>query len=283
MNKINAIIMAGTSKKKRKLIDEDDGRGPKNKALVTVHKEPVILNVLQALKNSKYINSNNIVVIGPRPELRDIIKDSEALILPEEKRFIDNARKAYGKISPNGERTFITSCDLPYINAEAIEDFVMECEKYYADFYFSLINAKNIPKKLERLNKSMKFYLEQEGYKTSNMSIFEGRKVKNRKKLEYEIEKVFSLRRTISIPAFKRLYGTFKHYKEEFKKHRNRNLTEQDVTTAIKREVGIELKLIITKNPKSAIDIDYKRDYKYIKKNYWKIKEILDNFIPSQD
>ena len=58
-NKVNAIIMAGTHRRKKRLIDEYDGQGPKNKALLTqITGKSLILNSLDALRKSKYINQN---------------------------------------------------------------------------------------------------------------------------------------------------------------------------------------------------------------------------------
>ena len=56
-SKINAIILAGTHNQKKKLIDEYDGQGPKNKGLVTqITGKPLILGVLDCLRNSDYIS-----------------------------------------------------------------------------------------------------------------------------------------------------------------------------------------------------------------------------------
>ena len=50
MNKVNAIILAGTSNKKKRLIDEHDGQGPKNKALITqITGRPLIFIKMQEI------------------------------------------------------------------------------------------------------------------------------------------------------------------------------------------------------------------------------------------
>jgi len=276
INKVNAIILAGTHNQKKKLIDEHDGQGPKNKGLVTqITGKPLILSVLDALKNSQYINQNNITIIGPRPKLRQIIND-DFLILPEKKRFIDNAKTAYDELSINGEKTLFMPSDLPYISSQTIDDFLLKCNQYdNKDLYFCFIDVKNIPKKIEQFKISTKFHLKGKGsYRTANMILFEGRRIKDRDLLENQIEKVFEKRRTTNRLARYALYWTMAApYWKEIIMHSFGCLTEQRVEYAIKRGAGIDIKLIETIDIRAAIDIDYQEDYDYLKKNFNFLKE----------
>ena len=279
--KTNAIILVGTSSKKSKLIYEYDGQGPKNKGLVTVNtinNKPIILGILTALHNSDYINQNRIGVVGPKNELEKII-NHDTRIIEEESTIFENAKKAYNEISPNGEKTFFITCDVPFITSEPINKFISKCENYDEDFYFGLVNIKNIPPETEQLKKSMKFHLKGKGYyRAGNMFMIKGKKIKDSELIASQIESAFEKRRTANFFARLELYASLaKPYWKEFLIHAGGFLTEQKVEYAIKREVGIDIKLIDIKDPRIAVDIDYQRDYDYIKKNYPKIKKILDN------
>jgi len=285
-NKLNAIILAGTSTKKSKLIYEHYlfpyyGLKPENKGLVKINNKPVILNVLNALYNSKYVNQDKIAIIGPKQKLEKIIDNQKILFLQEEKTLIENAKKSYDNLSINKEPTFFITCDLPFINTKAIDDFISQCNKYKADFYFPLINVKNIPEKIEELKKSMKFHLKGKGnYRTANMSLFDGKKIKDRTLLEDQINRVFENRRTTSCYERLKLYASIlKPYWWEIIKHSGlRCLTKENVSSAIKRELGINLQLIETQYPETAVDIDYQKDYEIIKEYYEQIKEDIEKY-----
>jgi len=270
---VNAIILAGTPKKKKKLINEYDGKGPKNKAFVSqITGKPLVCGVLDCLRSSKYVNQDNITIIGPRPDLMKIIHDKKVLILPEKIRLIDNARTAYDELSIHGEKTIFITSDLPCLNSntpEAIDDVIEKCLQYEADFYFSIINAKNIPQSIENLKKVAKFHLKGKGdYRTANLCLFEGKRIKNRDILESQIEKTFEKRRTSNRIARYALYGAIAApYWKEIIKHTFKQLTERDAEKAVKREAGIDFKLIETTDQRLVIDVDSQRDYKFLKGN----------------
>ncbi len=279
-NKINAIILAGTHKQKKRLINENDGKGPKNKALVNkITGKPLILGVLDCLKNSKYINQDNITIIGPRPKLKSIISDEKVLILPEKTRLIDNARTAYDELSINGEKTIFIPSDMLFLNSKTsktIDNFISQCNEYpNNDFYFCFINQKNVPPEIKQLKISMKFNLKGKGnYRTANLALFEGKRIKNRDLLENQIEKVFENRRTTNLFARYLLYANIiTPYWKEIIKHSFKSLTEQDVEKAIKREAGINIKLIETKDIRLVADVDYQKDYEYFKENFVFLKQ----------
>ena len=272
MDKINAIILAGTHSDKSKLIYG------KNKAFLKLNNKPIVFNVLKALKNSNSINK--IAIVGPK-KLESIFGSDieffqESLGPKESRRFIENALIPYHKISPNGEKTLYIPCDLPFIASETIDNFILKTKNYSAAFNFGIINSKNIPREIEPFKKSAKFYLKNKGYyRTANMVLFENSKIKNREFLESEIEKAFPMRRTTSILSKLSLYGFLaKSYPLEILKYITNNLKEQDLENAFARKPGILFKLIETKDPRALIDIDYEEEYDYIKDNYQRLSKI---------
>ena len=131
--------MAGTSVP-GKLIDEDDGLGPKNKAFLHVNNQPVILNVLNALQGSEYINQDKIIIIGQKSNLEKIITPKRNVnIIQEIGEFSKNVVAAYDHKLNNKARTLFLTCELPFIASETIDDFVEQCNQYVANFYFSII------------------------------------------------------------------------------------------------------------------------------------------------
>jgi len=273
--KINAIVLAGTHADKSKLIYN------KNKALLEIHGEPIINRVLNALKKSNYIS--RIAVVGPRRELEQIIETDVKIIQEskapkESRRFIENAIRGYNILSPNGEKTLFAPSDLPFISAECIENFILKCNNDAA-FYFGIINVKNIPKWIEEFKKSARFHLKDKGsYRTANMVLAEGAKITDIELLESEIEKAFPKRRTNSLYSKFRLYGfIFKKYPVKTLKYLSGRLKEKDVESAFKKGLNLSFKFIETKDPRTAIDIDYKEEYEFIRANYQMIAEYISN------
>lgn len=275
MEKVNAIILAGTGYKKR-LIDEHDGLGIKNKGLVTVYKKPLVVYVLQRLQNSDYIDQNKVGIVGPKEKLEKII-GSNVNIINEEKTLFKNARKAYDKLSPNGERTLFIACDLPFVNTNTMDNFIKQCNNHLDKrFYFQAINTKNIPKEIEPFKKTKKFHLKERGYyRTANMALFEGAGIKDRGAFENQARDVSEARRITSFLAFLRLMWAAGRFTPEIFKHyspggflRTRGLTQEEVETAIEKKVHIPFKLIETTDWRAAADIDYQTDFEFFKRNY---------------
>ncbi len=284
MNKLNAIVLAGTHTDKSKLIYGQ------NKAFAKINNKPLIVNSLEAVKKAEYIGE--ILIVGPRRKLEErlekkTIKDipiiEESKAPTESRRFIENAGRAYDILSPNGEKTLFVPCDLPFISSKTIKDFILKCNNYNAAFYFALINAENIPSDLDPFKKSAKFHLKGKGhYRTANMVLFEGLKIKdyskNRESLEAQISKAFPKRRATSIYAKSRLYWfIFKNYPIEILKYLTNQLTEENIESALKNKLDLSFKLIETQDLRAGIDIDYTEEYEFIKDNYDKIKTYLQS------
>lgn len=250
-NTVNAIVLAGTHADKSKLIYGG------NKAFLEINGRPLITNVFNALKKAEYINKNKITVVGPRKRLEkiidtEIIKESKAPT--ESRRFIENASRGYDTLSPNGERTLFVPSDLPFVSSKTIDDFILQCNDYEAAFYFAVINAKNIPSDLDFFKKSARFYLRDKGYfRTANMVLIEGSKIKNREFLELKIKKAFPMRRITSKLSRLRLYWFIaRNYPIEILKYLFRYLREEDIEFAFKRKPGISFKLIETRWNKNS-------------------------------
>jgi len=277
---VNAIILAGTSHKKKRLIDEHDGKGPKNKSLVTVYKTPVILNVLDALKNSEHINDDKIAIVGPKKDLTKIIEDKK-IHIRQEKSFIENCAGTYDYLSKNKEKTLFITCDLPFITSGTLDNFVEQCDKYDARFYFPLINIRNIPKKIEPFKKTKKFHLKKRGYyRTTNMALFQDSEIEDRKPFENQIREAFEARRITSKKAILNLFLSGLKFKGDILKYflpiglkKIRGLTEKEIETSIIKKLHVPFKLIEITDWDAAADIDYQEDFEFFKRNYHMLKK----------
>lgn len=280
--KVNAIILAGTHKDPSKLIDGQ------NKAFLKINGEPVILNVLNALKNSNYINQDKIFVIGPKLDLEKIItpnSNANINIIPEVGNIIENIMTAYDNPLNNKARTLFLPCELPFIAPETINDFVNQCNKYSANFYFGIINKKNIPQQIEPFKKTKKFHLREKGYyRTANMGLFEDSGLNDRKALKTQIRSVFENRRASSFLATLKLAFSLSKFIPETLKYFTptglrhiRGLTENEVESSISKKLKTQFKIIETTDPRAVADIDYKADLNFFNTNYHSIKNALDN------
>jgi len=281
--KLNAIIMAGTSSDRKKLIDEHDGRGSKNKTLVTINKYPVIKNIVQALQDSDYINHDKITIIGPNQEVEEAVKDKSIHYLSEKKSFIENCVTSYDYISPNGEKTFIVMGDVPFIASDTMNNFIEQASNYDVRFCFSVINVKNIPKDMEPFKKTKKFHLRGRGYyRTANMGLFKDSKTGNRKSIENHIRAAFEARRVVSLAATGKLFLLGTKFTWDIAKYfsprglRVRGLTDQEIETSIENKLRLPFKIIETTDWRAAADIDYQPDYEFFKRNYRRLKQKAD-------
>lgn len=118
---VEAIILAGNPKKKKRLI-----RG-KNKFFIKINGNYLGNIVVDALSKSSLIDS--IYIIGNKPELEKIVSvTKECQIIQEKGSFFTNAIEAFNhtKNSENLEKRVLYShCDVPFLNTTAIEDFIL--------------------------------------------------------------------------------------------------------------------------------------------------------------
>jgi len=122
-----------------------------NEALIVIGKFPMIYYVYKALRASALIR--NIVVSGPIEALKNGI-------LPQDKQlfYVESGRSAIESFAHGADflkkvgitpKILVLPTDIPFITCEAIEDFLQQCEKYPADFYYPVtskeINDQKFP------------------------------------------------------------------------------------------------------------------------------------------
>lgn len=128
---IDAIVLAGTHQNPSRLID---GR---NKAFLDVKGQILVRYVIDALLQATQIE--RIFVVGPAQELLQAMPDlpSRVQLIDQRGKMLSNcwagieASEGFHRDDPElpvAERPMlITSCDIPLVSAQGIDDFVIRC------------------------------------------------------------------------------------------------------------------------------------------------------------
>jgi GTP:adenosylcobinamide-phosphate guanylyltransferase len=132
----DAIILAGgeSTSELKKIAPYD------NEALIIIGNYPMIYYVFNALRKSSRIRK--IVISGPVEALRNIFpREDNVYFATSGQNAIDSFSHAVNILKEQGdisEKLLILPTDIPFITAEAIDDFINQCEKKEADFYYSV-------------------------------------------------------------------------------------------------------------------------------------------------
>ena len=136
---INALILAGEDN-----VDRSEDFGTDLKSLADIAGEPMIKYVIDTLKGCEMVDE--IAVVCPYDRLHMYLKtmiehviDSEDLIMNN----IMNGVHCLGFEKP----ILVTTCDIPLITPEAINDFVTRAMKTGADFCYPVIEKSVMEEK----------------------------------------------------------------------------------------------------------------------------------------
>ncbi|MDD2585723.1 MAG: nucleotidyltransferase family protein [Syntrophomonadaceae bacterium] len=147
----DAIILAGgeSSGELKKIAPYD------NEALIIIGKYPMIYYVYQALRQSSHIR--NIVISGPVESLRNIFCREENVYIVEGG---DNAVESFVNAvnflqdKEPSRSVLIMPTDIPFITAEAIDDFINQSEKHDADFFYAVTSKEVNDHKFPGVNRT---------------------------------------------------------------------------------------------------------------------------------
>lgn len=280
---LSAIVPVGTHADKSKLIYGE------NKAFLEINNKPLLYYPLKALQNSRFINK--IGIVGPREKLEKVLSNTsgidysriqiidESLAPKESRRIIENVLNGYKNISQKRERVIYVAGDLPFIQRQDVERFILKTEENKVSVSYGILGVEKIPNEIESLKKCQKSFLVGLGdCRTSGLFSFDSRHVRDQELLEALIGKAFPLRRTSSKLSKVRLGAFFiRHYTIPFFKYITHRLTEQDMKDALKKKPGITFKLVDVKSPRAVIDIDDVEEYEFIKKHFDYLSKELDS------
>ncbi len=127
---INCVILAGS---------EDDQPGYlRNKAFIKLIGRPMINYVIDALKASNCIE--NIAVVGDKNQLLSLATDVD-MIIDNNGSMLDNIKVGVNHFAEDS-MILISTCDIPLLTGEAVEDFVKRALETKADICYPIINRK---------------------------------------------------------------------------------------------------------------------------------------------
>ncbi|SCG81773.1 hypothetical protein DW1_0152 [Proteiniborus sp. DW1] len=125
---INCIILAGSEKGNLEYIS--------NKAFIKLHDKPMITYVIDALKAANCIDK--IALVGDKAQLSRI--DSQIDILIDQNgSMLDNIKAGVSHFREDS-MLLISTCDIPLLTSEAVEDFVKKALETEADACYPIIN-----------------------------------------------------------------------------------------------------------------------------------------------
>jgi GTP:adenosylcobinamide-phosphate guanylyltransferase len=134
MNKINAVILAGSGSK------HFFRQGVANKALFEICGRPMVEYVVDALKASPGINK--ISIVGPVAPLKNILGDKIDYYYEDDNNSIfDNAQKGTEPFI-NDSHVLIVTSDIPLVTGPAITEFLSKCSGLNADLCYPIVGKK---------------------------------------------------------------------------------------------------------------------------------------------
>ena len=131
--KVDAVVLAGAPNRGQL----QEARPEKWEAEIPIHGKPMVNYVIEALQRSSRIA--DIVVVAPR--------DIKHLLTPKVRwteagdTLGENVFRATDVLEKKNKVLFVTS-DIPFIHAEAIDDFIDRCVELAGDIYYPLISKE---------------------------------------------------------------------------------------------------------------------------------------------
>lgn len=104
-----------------------------NEALIEINGKYILDYIIETLRDTAEINK--IVIVGPIQELKDRYQDVE--VIQSEGTIMDNVSKGLHHLQ-NEEQILILTSDIPLITRDALQDFISQCRKLEADFYYPI-------------------------------------------------------------------------------------------------------------------------------------------------
>lgn len=119
-------------------------------AMITIGRKAMIEYVIDALRSSKRIN--RIVVVGP-PDVPGFCGHDDVKVVPAEGNMMENLARGVESL-PGAERVLLSTCDIPLLTTQAIEDFLERCGDRSADIYYPVVPREIVEKRFLRTRRT---------------------------------------------------------------------------------------------------------------------------------
>lgn len=131
--KVDAVVLAGAPNNGQL----KEASSEKWEAMIPIHGKPMVNYVIEALQDSSRIA--NIVVVGPL-EIKEVLVPNVHLVEAGES-LTDNVYRSIEVLEKKNKVLFVTS-DIPFVSAEAIDDFVDRCAELSGDIFYPIISRE---------------------------------------------------------------------------------------------------------------------------------------------
>lgn len=123
---LNCVILAGS--------DDQYLKTEKEKAFIELKNRPMIKYVIDALRESGYIEK--IAVVGERQHLSKLDVD---IIIDDKGSMLNNIQAGVERFKED-EMLLISTCDIPFLTGKAVADFIESALKLKSDLYYPIIS-----------------------------------------------------------------------------------------------------------------------------------------------
>ena len=131
--KVDAVVLAGAPNSGAL----QEARPEKWEAEIPIHGKPMVNYVIEALQSSSRIA--DIIVVGPQ-EIKDLLAPKVRWTQSGD-GLGENIFRAMDALDKNNKVLFVTS-DIPFIHAEAIDDFIDRCVELTGEIYYPLVSKE---------------------------------------------------------------------------------------------------------------------------------------------
>lgn len=131
----DAIILAGGEKKKKLL-----GLSLQPyEALIEIAGQPMVTFVANALAASGAVN--RIFIVGPESALKQCDFPPQTTILAGGRTIMETIQIGMDALG-HKQKTLVVTADIPLLTADAVNDFLAQCSRVDADFYYPIVTKE---------------------------------------------------------------------------------------------------------------------------------------------
>lgn len=143
----DVLVLAGTGKESELTLQE----GVSNKAFIPINGKPMLGTLLETLKGVRGIG--RIAVVGPVAELTPFIEQYGVIVVPEKGSIPENIKSGFDLLQPK-QHFLISSADIPFLTAIAVENFLELCRPYDFDFYYPIVSKADSEKRFPSVERT---------------------------------------------------------------------------------------------------------------------------------
>lgn len=227
-----------------------------SKALVEIDGKAMIEYLIDAFRNASLIN--RIVALVPLSAQHEKWTSRIDKILVASDSMIENIRAGLEYLSSESDlssHVVLSSCDIPLLTAEAIEDFLRRCQQHEAEIYYTIISREVINKVYPETKRTYAT-LKDGTFTGGNIGLVSPEAIMNNFSL---LEKAYNLRK--SPLQLARVLG-FKF----IVKFAMYSLTIAEAEERVSDMLNAQGKAVITPYPEIGIDVDKQVDLELVRR-----------------